>query len=311
MKMNKKTLLIDADSLCFLPEMSFEEARNILDNKISKIKNIVNIFGIEEFKFYLTIGRNFRYDILPTYKANRKDIVKNENVKLLKNYLIEKYNAEFNNNLEADDLVCDMYRLNMEDNMIASIDKDLLYNLSGVHLNLKTLEYININEKEAEDNFYKQMILGDRVDNIPSLLPNVGEVRLKNLLIDTGSTYEYICKDICSKLNINYDNRYRLLYCGNSEEVWICDKYKMIDENSKIIDNYINFSLNGGKLTNNKTKIKKEKVKNNKDYKPSDKAPGKHKDKTWLEVNKVDPGYINWMIGATKDNKLKNMLLTL
>jgi hypothetical protein len=41
---------------------------------------------------------------------------------------------------------------------------------------------------------------------------------------------------------------------------------------------------------------------------PTDKAPGKHKDKTWLEVKEQDPNYIEWMIGATKDNLLKKML---
>lgn len=41
---------------------------------------------------------------------------------------------------------------------------------------------------------------------------------------------------------------------------------------------------------------------------PTDMAPGKHKDKNWLQVKQEDPNYIKWMISATKDKQLKNML---
>lgn len=43
-------------------------------------------------------------------------------------------------------------------------------------------------------------------------------------------------------------------------------------------------------------------------YTPESLAPGKHKDKTWIQVSQEDPGYIKWMIDNTKDKELKNML---
>jgi hypothetical protein len=43
-------------------------------------------------------------------------------------------------------------------------------------------------------------------------------------------------------------------------------------------------------------------------YKSTDKAPGKYKHITWIEVKSIDIGYINWMISVTKDNNLKKML---
>jgi hypothetical protein len=44
---------------------------------------------------------------------------------------------------------------------------------------------------------------------------------------------------------------------------------------------------------------------------PTDMAPGKHKDKTWLQVKQEDENYIKWMISVTKNKQLKNMLLKL
>lgn len=57
--------------------------------------------------------------------------------------------------------------------------------------------------------------------------------------------------------------------------------------------------------------IKERNRKLKKLYLPTDKAPGKYKDKTWKEVKELDPGYINWMLSATKDKLLKNMLILL
>jgi hypothetical protein len=45
-----------------------------------------------------------------------------------------------------------------------------------------------------------------------------------------------------------------------------------------------------------------------KSYLPTDNAPGKHKDKTWLEVSQKDPNYVKWMIDTTKNKELKSML---
>jgi hypothetical protein len=46
-------------------------------------------------------------------------------------------------------------------------------------------------------------------------------------------------------------------------------------------------------------------------YKASNKAFGKWKHKTWLEVLSLDPGYILWLIRVTEDDNLKTFLLDL
>ena len=105
---------------------------------------------------------------------------------------------------------------------------------------------------------------------------------------------------------MNYTTRFRLLYCGRSEDI------KLIEneiEYNEIIDSYIEtgkYIVEKTEKTKLKNKVKIQKSTNK--YTPDSMAPGKHKDKTWLEVSEKDPNYIKWMISATKDKELKNML---
>lgn len=321
---NGKTILIDADSLCYTSHLDdFETAKNKLDWKIERIRKHLN-WGGEKFIYFLTMGKSFRNDLLVTYKENRRAI-RPDTVKQLKEYIINSFNIPDDEHFpsevilkegyEADDLICDMYREDIENYVLCSIDKDILYNMVGRHINLYDISEVTTNEFEAEEHFYKQIIKGDTVDNIPNLLPGVGDSRLEKLKEYSGISYKKIGMSICEKLNINYNTRYRLLYCGDSEELEI--PYEIIENDA--VNDFIDYSNKKIKLTDidkkYKKSIKKEKPnkkiikrKTIKEYSPTDKAPGKHKDKTWLEVKEVDTNYINWMIGATKDNKLKEML---
>jgi len=308
--MNKKTLLIDADSLCFSREgLSYENAIEVLESKIQRIKESVSIYGIKKYKFYLTIGRNFRFDILPSYKDNRNYSKRDPNVNLLKNYLVEKYKAKYDITLEADDLVCDEYRKDMNNNMIASIDKDLLLNLPGCHLNLMKLNFINISEEKSIDNFYQQVIKGDSIDNIPNLLPKVGDKRLEDLLELSGMSYKEISYYICHKLNINYRDRYRLLYCGCSTNIEI-DEY-IHESDNDIVDKFIKFS---------KGEIKYQDIKSKKDIKPKSLPKrsiicydevidfGKYKGTKFTDLYDSDKSYFNWLYNTTLNKGLKYRL---
>lgn len=299
-----KTIIIDADSLCYVGgEDTIEIAIEKLESKINKIKRVCNS---DDLIMYLTIGKTFRNVLLETYKGNREQSKRSDNVKLLKNYLIEKYNAIYEEGLEADDLVMDKYREDMNKYIICSIDKDILKNIEGRHLNLYNYEFKTITKEEAFDNLHIQTIIGDPTDNIPTLMKGIGPAKLKVLKHLTGLSYEEISKYICHKKEMNYTTRYRLLYCGRSEDI------KLIEnkiEYNEIIDSYIEtgkYIIKKTEKTKLKNKVKIEKSTNK--YTPDSMAPGKHKDKTWLEVSKQDPNYIKWMISATKDKELKNML---
>jgi 5'-3' exonuclease len=95
-------LIIDADSICYLSCYAFKDDGNIEDIYIDFWQR-VKIIEIEIWKKYqlsdviisLTSSTNFRYDLYPEYKANRKKKDEqaeklSENVKKLKKLIYER-----------------------------------------------------------------------------------------------------------------------------------------------------------------------------------------------------------------------------
>jgi 5'-3' exonuclease len=303
-----KTILIDADSLCFTSITDdLETALSKLEWKLDRLKKIINWNG-QKFIFFLTLGKSFRNILQHDYKENRVQL-RSDNVKKLKEYIIKKYKGKketdviFEDGYEADDLICDMYRQDSDNYLLCSVDKDILYNNPGKHINMYDLgprvnSIVEVTEDEAIDNFYLQVIKGDAIDNIPDLIKGIGPVKLNLIKELTNLSYEEISKYICYKKGIDFTTRYRMLYCGKSEG-FLLDGSNI--EYNEVIDAF---------LENGKYVIKKEKSKVTK-YTPNSKAPGKHKDKTWLEVKELDITYIDWMINATSNKELKEMLIKL
>jgi len=158
----KKLLLIDADGLVYHSSKdSLEESLLSIDERIQ------NMFKKTEATHYIMFISNspyFRHKIDSNYKSNRS---KYESplkwLKCLKSYLIEKWNAQWMNLVEADDLVAYWYNedliygyVNEKDNknifykltcvelgdcleevtkIICSPDKDILQNMPGRHFN--------------------------------------------------------------------------------------------------------------------------------------------------------------------------------
>jgi len=84
---------------------------------------------------------------------------------------------------EADDAISiRAYALGEEDYIICSIDKDL-DNVRGWHYNFGKNERYFVKEEEAIKNFYRQVLTGDRVDNVPGL-PGIGPKKAEKILQD-------------------------------------------------------------------------------------------------------------------------------
>ena len=128
----------------------------------------------------LVIGdkNNWRKDFCPTYKANRKDKEKPVMYDIILNELYNKYTIQSLPNLEADD-TC---RIIFEDNkefpvrkLLVSIDKDFHSFPCELYDPLHDQQFV-INEAEAEYNLMKQIIMGDKADNIQGL-EGYGEIK--------------------------------------------------------------------------------------------------------------------------------------
>lgn len=118
----------------------------------------------DEYKVFISGGSNFRYDVWSEYKANRRDVPKPPHLQPTREFLVTEWNAEPCDGMEADDALGIAQR--KLDTVICSIDKDLLQ-VPGNHYNFVKQEWKEINERCGFINFYRQLILGDKGDNIP------------------------------------------------------------------------------------------------------------------------------------------------
>lgn len=206
-------LLLDGDfliySVGFIKDnensISLDKAIKILDSSISKIQYET---GAIEYLFYLTGKTSYRKEQVSTYKENRKDAVKPELYTELREYCIDKWNAEVVEPIEADDAVSiAANKLGYDNVIITSKDKDVLQVPCKVHIpggyhndyqctihdcreNKLWLEKKKSTKLKGYGKIwlYAQMIIGDTVDNIEGLpsweLERIGKDKLAYSLLN-------------------------------------------------------------------------------------------------------------------------------
>jgi hypothetical protein len=170
-----------------LPPDGMEE---LLDTLISGILLETNS---TDFRLYLSGEENFRYKLatLVPYKGNRV----NENKPIYLEYvkgLIRARGSEEISFLEADDLLSSGIRL-FKDCVICSQDKDLR-TVPSLNFNTGPSRLLQtITPKKARYNFFKQLLIGDPVDNIPSPynLGEVGATKFLDGLMEGDEHYYY------------------------------------------------------------------------------------------------------------------------
>jgi 5'-3' exonuclease len=162
------TALIDGDIVTYRCAAANEQS----DEGIARwqagemIERIIDEVQASSYIVYLTGGNNFRFDIYPDYKANRKDMVKPRWHATIREYLCTSWNAVVSDGCEADDLMGVEQCKGPADTIICTIDKDLLM-IPGHHYNFVKKEFRIIDEPAATQWLYYQALMGDKVDNIP------------------------------------------------------------------------------------------------------------------------------------------------
>ena len=189
------TLLIDGDIVAFQAAAATEvpvkwdddlwtlqayesEGQALIKKKLAEM---LEQTGCTEFKFYLTGKENFRYDVLESYKGNRKDTRKPMTLGPLKQWMIDEYKAVLREPFEADDLL-GIRGSDGNDTIIASEDKDLK-TIPGRFFNPAHPDdgVITISEADADMYFFTQVLTGDAVDNYKGC-PKVGPVKAQQIL---------------------------------------------------------------------------------------------------------------------------------
>lgn len=176
--------LIDGDILVYRIGFASEnETESIAVARCSEfIEDLILFNGFGEYQGYLTGKTNFRNEIAVTapYKGNRKS-AKPKHYQLLRDYMESAWAFTMIEDQEADDAIgIAAYEMEVGEYCICSIDKDLDM-LRGDHYNFVKDERYFITEEEGIKNFYKQLLMGDRVDNIIGI-KGIGTVKAERLL---------------------------------------------------------------------------------------------------------------------------------
>lgn len=147
-------------------------------------QDIIDSVGTTEYQVYLTGSKNFRKQINPEYKANRKDKPKPPHLQACLEYLMEEWDAVYLDEVEADDLLGIAADKCGDEHgygtVICSIDKDLLQ-IPGYHYNFVNRTFSTVSKIEGIRHFYKQMLIGDVADNIFGIA-GIGPVKAGRLL---------------------------------------------------------------------------------------------------------------------------------
>jgi 5'-3' exonuclease len=189
--------LIDADFIPYFvcynkqdePEKTLDEA---ISSANSYLQGLLNGTSVEEFNLFFTVGKNFRYEIYPEYKANRIGKEKPPFFDEVKTYLINEYKGIHGYNLEADDLLVIYKNKYIEDRVsyvVISTDKDIT-NLFGVNYDIKNNVINAVTQDYADRYFWKSMICGDTADNIKGL-PGKGPVFADKLFLNIDDVESY------------------------------------------------------------------------------------------------------------------------
>lgn len=184
--------LVDADTIVYRAALSPTldgMARNIVD----RMDVIEQAAPWEEIEVWLAGGSNFRYEVNPEYKANRKDKDKPPLLQEAREFMVTHYRARLASEMmEVDDMMLirsNWYKENTNlEPVICAIDKDLLQ-IPGLHFNYDKEEWKHVEEFDGIRLLYAQALIGDRSDNIIGV-NKIGPVKAARALSWCETEYE-------------------------------------------------------------------------------------------------------------------------
>lgn len=199
MRLNNPTLLIDADiiiyQICFsnthetifedpisgeIQLLPYSNPKDLYSGADTYLASLREKLDAGKMLLILSDKENFRKDILPSYKAHRKLVAKPMGMSYLRKYLEENYECMTKPRLEADDVLGilstkDTPKLGSNPKVIVSIDKDFDSVPGYVYNPMKDYRPRLIGQEEADYNFFKQGLMGDKTDGYFGC-PSIGEV---------------------------------------------------------------------------------------------------------------------------------------
>lgn len=182
--------ILDTDSYVFrttvgADDFSLEQVQEWIDQRINETLNAV---GATSQILYLSGKGNFRYDAFPEYKVFRKDKIRPKWEQAIKQYLVDKWQAEVVDGMEADD-ACGIKQTSYQgQSIICHQDKDI-NQIKGRHYNFVTKELYSVSVEAADRFFWYQLLVGDPTDGIKGA-NGIGKVKATKLLDSLSTNQE-------------------------------------------------------------------------------------------------------------------------
>lgn len=218
--------IIDADVICYRVGFAVKDDEPVeyaLATVKHVLENIMDRFPDATYRrVFLTGKGNFRDSIatLQTYKGNRDPNNRPKYYDEIRQYLVEHQGAEVIDGQEADDAQgIEQWRNKDKSTVIVGIDKDL-YMIPGFHYNWvkDKIQYISL--ADANYNFFKQMLEGDRTDNIPGIT-GVGPKTAEKLLAPCNKDVIAMSKVVKEQYKKQYGDKAREAYREVANLLWI------------------------------------------------------------------------------------------
>lgn len=161
-----ETAIVDGDIIAYRTAAVTENSDVALAlwQASEMMQRILHETNSMDCRCYLSGGSNFRYNLYPDYKANRRDIPKPRHLQPIREHLVVEWKATVTDGIEADDAM-GIDQCANENTMICTVDKDLLM-IPGWHYNFVKQQTRLISPLDGLRNFYTQLIMGDRADNV-------------------------------------------------------------------------------------------------------------------------------------------------
>ena len=194
------TLIIDADTILYQALMNAEQEVEFDDDVwmmtcdhkaaratfVDRINVLTEQAGTSDVAMCFSDSLNFRKEVYPLYKMNRKKVRKPMGFKEFRQEMMEEYHGITKPTLEADDVVGILATLR-SDCIIYSEDKDLMQ-IPGRHL--VDGQIIEVSKAEGDRFHMIQTLMGDAVDGYPGC-PGIGKVKAEKIIAACSDSSEW------------------------------------------------------------------------------------------------------------------------
>lgn len=239
-KTSELTPIVDSDYLVYRVGFAVKDDEPVeyaLATVRAAINNIWDKFpnAKGERQLFLTGKENFRDKVatIQIYKGNRDPANKPKYYSEIREYMINHHPTTVVNFMEAEDR-CGIIQYAAKDRstVIVGVDKDLLC-IPGWHYNpvKDVMAYVTL--PEANENFWTQVLMGDRVDNILGI-PGIGPKTAAKIIAPCERDWNRMRDAALSAYREHYGDQAEVMMDETAKLIWILRKENETYDGSRI-----------------------------------------------------------------------------